>query len=298
LAEHIPLCTRVGVNGTFERLFKGRTGNRLLFIGRLEEVKNVHLLLECFAQMRKHLPHLNLTVAGEYTGEPEQMKAYRATLADLVQRERLEDAVTFAGPVDGETKAELFRSADLLINLSTDPGETFGFNLIEAKAWGLPVVCTRWDGFQELVSDGEDGFLIPCDWTYGTPVIDKVQTIERCLQVLRHINLRRSLAERSFQSAASFDYRLHFPKMMKAVAAHSKHTISPMPEAVDLATSELAELRDIYELDRLRGLPFYRDSLLSIVARAGGNPTKPSLWMPFAKPVIHHFAGGSAYAKL
>jgi len=298
LSTHIPLCTSVGDIDAFEPVFEERTGNQLLSIGRLEEVKNIHVLLECFAKMRRQLPHLHLTIAGEYTGDPERTKAYRAALENIVHRESLGDAVTFTGPVDGETKNALFRSADLLINLSTDPGETFGFNLIEAKAWGLPIVCTGWDGFQELVNDGIDGFLIPCDWTHETPMIDKEQTIKRCLQVLRDSETRRSLGASSFRSASSFDYRRHFPNIVKSVDANSKKTVSPRPDAIRIATSELADLPDIYQLESLRNLPFYRDTLMSIVSSAGIGTTEPSLWMPLAKSVINHFAGGNAYAKL
>lgn len=291
LAERIPLCTSIGGREAFEPLFEGREGCRLLSIGRLEEVKNIHVLLECFARMRKRMPGLRLTVAGEYTGDPGRIQAYRTALEEQVRRERLEEAVDFAGPVDGERKAALFRSADLLINLSTDPGETFGFNLIEAKAWGLPIVCAGWDGFRELVKDGEDGYLLACDWTEDVPAIDKEQTIERCLQILGDDGKRRSLAASSYRSANDYDYRHHFPHILKAVAARSHHSVSPMPEAADIALSTPADLPGIYELERLRGLPFYRDSLLSIVTGAGAAATEPSRWMPLAKPVLHHFAG-------
>ncbi|MFF2480915.1 glycosyltransferase [Paenibacillus sp. NPDC058071] len=297
-AECIPLSTKLPGDAAFGPIFEGRRGDHLLSIGRLEEVKNIHVLLECFARMRERLPRLRLTVAGEYTGSSEQIETYRATLESIVLRHRLEESVAFVGPVDGETKEELFRSSDLLINLSTDPGETFGFNLLEAKAKGLPIVCTSWDGFQELVNDGEDGFLVPVDWEEGTPQIDETKTVERCLQLLEDAGLRRTLASRSYESAQAFDYRRHFPDIIRAAAVRSRRDIVAMPDAVKLAETRLCDLPSFYELDRLRELPFYQDSLLSIVSGNNSIMTDPAQWMPFAKPVIHHFAGRGEHAKL
>src|SRR5690606_9295631 len=137
----------------------------ILAIGRIEDVKNIDVLLSCFADIKKTVSHAKLRIAGEYTGQsPQQTAEYRSKLEMLIDTLQLRDAVIFEGIVQGEAKQELFANADLLINLSTDPGETFGFNLIEAKAAGVPVVCTRWDGFQELVQDGVDGFLADCEW--------------------------------------------------------------------------------------------------------------------------------------
>src|SRR5262249_23093727 len=42
----------------------------------------------------------------------------------------------------------------------------FGLTLIEAMSAGLPIVASNWDGYRDLVSDGDNGFLIP---TYSSP---------------------------------------------------------------------------------------------------------------------------------
>ncbi|WP_277713293.1 glycosyltransferase family 4 protein [Paenibacillus mucilaginosus] len=159
---------------------------QLLCMGRLEDVKNVHVLLDVFHAVREAFPHVHLNIAGEYTGRtPEQIAAYRSLLEEKVEAYGLQDSVTFTGPVSGEAKDALFRSADVLLNFSTDPGETFGYNLIEAKAWGLPVLCTAWDGFRELVTDGRDAVLVGVDWSGPCPQIDPAEASAKLLGLLQ-----------------------------------------------------------------------------------------------------------------
>lgn len=297
LSKPIPLCTDVGDVRSFEMLSGTRTGKNLLSIGRIEEVKNIHVLLECFAEMRNHIPDIQLTIAGEYTGTTgKQMDEYRKLLGEIISRMQLEEDVTFTGPVNGEQKDALFRNSDLLINLSTDPGETFGFNLIEAKVWGLPVVCSDWDGFQEIVTHGEDGYFVDCEWEGGIPVIDRRQVVVRCLQILQNPADRMRLSKGAFDAAGPFDYRHIFPQIVSAIAESCRHTVKRVPHAVNLAVSTISELPYIYHSERLSHLPFYRDRLISISSYSSNFPLHT--WMPLTKPIIHHFAGRGEYAKL
>ena len=49
---------------------------------------------------------------------------------------------------------------------------TYLTNLIEAKRWGLPVLCTNWDGFQQVVTHEEDGLFVDCLWDGETPELE------------------------------------------------------------------------------------------------------------------------------
>lgn len=66
--------------------------------------------------------------------------------------------------VDGtkpEVRFAVWKAADLFTSLSDNIQETFGLVIIEAMACGLPVVASDWDGYRDLVADGETGFLVP-----------------------------------------------------------------------------------------------------------------------------------------
>lgn len=72
--------------------------------------------------------------------------------------------------------APFYTQADLLLNLSRPDEwvETFGLTILEGMAYGLPVIVPPVGGPSEIVTDGQEGFLISC---YETSRI--VEVIER-----------------------------------------------------------------------------------------------------------------------
>ncbi|MBE7216963.1 MAG: glycosyltransferase family 4 protein [Caulobacteraceae bacterium] len=62
---------------------------------------------------------------------------------------------------DREAVGELWAAADVFLSLVDNIQETFGITPVEAKAAGLPVVASDWDGYRSTVRDGVDGFLVP-----------------------------------------------------------------------------------------------------------------------------------------
>ena len=69
-------------------------------------------------------------------------------------------------------KAELFRTADIFVSIADNPQETFGITLVEAGAFGLPVVASDYDGYRDIIVDGETGFLVETFGPDATPDVD------------------------------------------------------------------------------------------------------------------------------
>jgi glycosyltransferase involved in cell wall biosynthesis/predicted metal-dependent phosphoesterase TrpH len=120
----------------------------VLYAGRLTREKGVNLLADAFLEARRLRPALQLVLAG---GGPEE--------ASL--RERLGDAGTFLGWLEGDALAAAYASADLFLFCSQT--DTYGQVLLEAQASGLPVVAVAAGGPAELVAHGRSGLLCSPD---------------------------------------------------------------------------------------------------------------------------------------
>ncbi|BBD07828.1 glycosyl transferase group 1 [Desulfovibrio ferrophilus] len=73
---------------------------------------------------------------------------------------------------DDRTKRELFWGADVFLSPVDNPQETFGLTVLEAGAMGLPAVVSEYDGYRDLVVEGETGYLIPTLGPESTDAID------------------------------------------------------------------------------------------------------------------------------
>jgi glycosyltransferase involved in cell wall biosynthesis len=74
-----------------------------------------------------------------------------------VSRNGLKRDVQFVAP--RRDVASVIRRGDVMI--VTSETESFGLVALEAMACGIPVVATRCGGIEELVREGETGFLRP-----------------------------------------------------------------------------------------------------------------------------------------
>jgi len=69
-------------------------------------------------------------------------------------------------------KIKLFQSADIFISIADNPQETFGITLAEAGAFGLPTIASEYDGYRDIIVDGETGLLVPTIGPAKTPDVD------------------------------------------------------------------------------------------------------------------------------
>ena len=124
----------------------------ILFLGRLEKRKGLPYLLEAYAQLKPEMPDTRLIVVGGDGG-------LRAACERYVRDKRLSDVV-FAGYVPNEDLPRYFKTADVYCAPNTG-AESLGIVLLEAMAAGAPIVASRIDGFTDVLTDGQEGLLVP-----------------------------------------------------------------------------------------------------------------------------------------
>ena len=126
----------------------------LLYLARIDRAKGIYQAIDAFSLAQKEIPHLTLDICGssEDPAVEEAVKAY-------VKERGLETSITFRGAVYGERKKQAYAQCDLYLLPSF--GEGMATSVLEALAFGLPVISTPYGGITDYFVDGKMGFLIP-----------------------------------------------------------------------------------------------------------------------------------------
>jgi glycosyltransferase involved in cell wall biosynthesis len=144
----------------------------VLFVGRLEEIKQVDILVKSIISVKNKLP-VRLLLAGGGT-------KYES-LKKLVNKLHLSSAVRFLGKVSHDEIHVYYNIADVLVLPSKMEGAPMV--ILEALACGTPVVASAVGGIPDLVRTGENGVLLKT----VTP-----ETIEYGITAVRHMNFQRN----------------------------------------------------------------------------------------------------------
>ncbi|WP_062207585.1 glycosyltransferase family 4 protein [Streptomyces sp. NBRC 109706] len=155
--------------------------------GRLVATKRYDRLIDAFALLTDEFPDWRLRIYGRGPERP----ALRARIDQrgLADRARLMGAVA---PIETEW-------AKGAVAAVTSQWESFGLTIIEAMACGVPVVSTDCPhGPAEIITHGEDGYLVPLD-------DDPVPGIAAGLRTLmKDPDLRRHIAGNALATARSY----------------------------------------------------------------------------------------------
>jgi glycosyltransferase involved in cell wall biosynthesis len=118
---------------------------QIVYVGRLEVVKNVENLIKAFANSNNTNAHLTIVGDGRE----------RKNLQDLSAKLKMTSKITFTG-FTAEPSIYL-SNADLFVLPSYSEG--FGIAAAEAMFLKIPVLCSNVGGIPEFVKDGYNGWL-------------------------------------------------------------------------------------------------------------------------------------------
>lgn len=119
-----------------------------LFLSRVEKEKGIFLSLDIFCLIQKDYPDLVFNIAG--TGHALDK------LKEIVANRNLKN-VFFYGQVSGKELVDLYMKSDIFFLQSESEGMPAA--LLEAMAFGLPVVTTPVGAIPDFVIDGEMGII-------------------------------------------------------------------------------------------------------------------------------------------
>ena len=125
----------------------------LLYVGRVEPLKGLDLLVETAAQIEVGEENVRMmVVGGGGPGEPETDRVRR-----LAEERQVHGLIDFVGRVDHDELPFYYNAADVCVVPSYY--ESFGLVALESMACGTPVVASRVGGLPTLVHHGHTGYL-------------------------------------------------------------------------------------------------------------------------------------------
>jgi glycosyltransferase involved in cell wall biosynthesis len=139
LTEHCRVLPPSTVEKTWPRLKQ----KKILFVlSRIHPQKGLLNLVHVWGRLSRQYSDWHLVIAGpDHNGHEAELKA-------AVEKTEASKHTTFAGPVYGEFKKQLFAACDVFV-LPTF-SENFGIVIAESLAAGKPVITTKGTPWQEL----------------------------------------------------------------------------------------------------------------------------------------------------
>jgi len=177
---------------------------KILFLAHCTREKGIFAAAESVLRANRELAarrlpmQLKLLTAGNFVSEEEKAEFDRL-------RENPVFAVTVShlGFVSGEQKTELLRDAEMFLFPTCYLGENQPVNLIEAMAFGLPIVTTRWRSLPEMLPPDYPGLVSGQNPDEIAATILKVLAEKSGVQVRRHFRERFTLERHLADLAAA-----------------------------------------------------------------------------------------------
>jgi glycogen synthase len=144
---------------TLGELPRNHNGNmKLLFVGRIVLDKAPDVAIKALDILRTEhgISDIELDIIGQGS------KEYISSLENMVRELKLEKNIRFLGWLEHSRILDLYSDYDALLFPSRWV-EPLGGTVLEAMARGLPIIASRRGGPQEIISDGENGLLVPAD---------------------------------------------------------------------------------------------------------------------------------------
>ena len=163
----------------------------LFYIGNVIKDKGIYEILEACNLLKKEgKDHINFILAGD--GKELTTAKSRSFSLNL--------PIVFTGYTVGDAKKELFNKADLFVFPSYHEGMPNA--VLEAMAFGLPILTTRVGGIPDFFEEGKMGFFI--DMYSSEDIVEKIKMLDTDRELVQKISeFNFQYARRFYASEAS-----------------------------------------------------------------------------------------------
>ncbi len=180
----------------------------LLFLGRLHYKKGLDYLARAYSLVAKHVPELQLVVAGPDEGGAEPCRA-------IIQQANLTDRVHFMGTVAGQRKWMLYQNATCFCLPSRQEG--YSLSVLESLSCGVPVVISNECNTLEIETSGA-GFCVELD---DQIIAKKIQIILHDKQLAQQMSLaaKRFIADHHTMSTIQERFAEAYQSVITSIRA-------------------------------------------------------------------------------
>jgi glycosyltransferase involved in cell wall biosynthesis len=131
--------------GDFRKEYKIKNDEKIiLYLGRLNKIKGVDLLINSFSDISKELNNVKLVIVGPDDGFLDYLKEMSKNL-------KLSNDIIFTGPLYKKDKIKAYVDANVYVLPSRY--ETFPNTIIESCACGTPVIVTDRCGISDMINN-------------------------------------------------------------------------------------------------------------------------------------------------
>ncbi|WP_346863271.1 glycosyltransferase family 4 protein [uncultured Draconibacterium sp.] len=121
----------------------------ILFLSRIEKEKGIFIAIDAYEKIQKKYPNSSLTIAGDGSA---------LVSAKKIVIDRKIKNTNFLGKISGKNLKNAFRNANLY--LFPTYGEGMPTSVLEAMAFGLPVISRPVGGLNDFFENDKMGYLI------------------------------------------------------------------------------------------------------------------------------------------
>lgn len=179
----VPIC--ISTTKVDDRLIdkfnisRKKYGKTILFLARVEEKKGIFVVIDTFIKVLSSNPSARLVVAGSGSSLVSAMNAVKSLKLTNVE---------FLGNVTGDSLIKALEESDVYV-LPTTHGEGMPTSVLEAMAFGLPVITRPVGGLKDFFEDKKMGFMSESlDSSWYAEVIVKLLLDPQLMKVIGHYN--------------------------------------------------------------------------------------------------------------
>jgi len=171
----------------------------IVYVGRLERSKGVHILLEVARILRDRTKNFRISIVG--TGNEKD------SLAKQIRENNLNDLFELMGYINHDNIKNIYKNANVMVHPCTTFKETFGLSIVEALSQGLPVITTKIGAQQEHIKNGYNGFLVAPG--------NATQIADRLEKLIHNKDLLEKMSYNAIKSSEKYDFDLHVKKLLE-----------------------------------------------------------------------------------